>query len=228
VIASSSEFLRAAGDKQQTARLFAEASVPHPVTYVAGDPKSKGRLEGFRQFIVKPRDGCGTKQILVFDYLNTAIGATTPGHVLQGFVPGVPVSIAAIVTADEMVTLPAVSQSISLSNCSYNGGQGPLPDSEQRRATSLAQCAIAAMPPYPRGFVGFDLVLGEDGSDVVIEVNSRLTTSYVGLRHMVSGNLAARLLGLECGPVQCKTGPNAIRWTPSGEVWVHDLAVAHV
>jgi len=228
VIASSSEFLRIAGDKQQTARIFAEASVPHPVTFVPGDAKSLARLEGFRQFIVKPRDGCGTKQIAVFDDLAKAIAATTESHILQGFVPGKPVSIAAIITADEMVTLPAVSQDISLANCSYSGGQGPLPDDEQRRAASLAQCAIAAMPPYPRGFVGFDLVLGDEiGTDVVIEVNSRLTTSYVGLRHMVSGNLAGRLLGLECGSVQCKTTAGAIRWTPSGEVWIHDVAVVN-
>ncbi len=228
VIASSNEFLRVAGDKQQTARVFAEASVPHPVTHVPGDSKSRSRLEGFHQFIVKPRDGCGTKQIVMFDELDAALAATTKDHVLQGFVPGKPISVAAIVTPDEMVTLPAVSQDIAIANCSYNGGRGPLPDDEQRRATSLAQCAIVAMPPNPRGFVGFDLVLGDvAGTDVVIEVNARLTTSYVGLRHMVSGNLAARLLGLECGSVQCKTGVDAIRWTATGEVWINDVAVTH-
>ena len=48
-----------------------------------------------------------------------------------------------------------------------------------------------------RGYVGVDLVLGpaEDGSrDVVLEVNPRLTTSYVGLSCLAKGNLAAEML----------------------------------
>jgi predicted ATP-grasp superfamily ATP-dependent carboligase len=46
------------------------------------------------------------------------------------------------------------------------------------------------------GFVGVDLVLGRepDGSeDVVIEVNPRLTTSYVGLRAATRANLASAM-----------------------------------
>ncbi len=228
VIASSGDFLRAACDKNQTARILTAASVPHPVTHVPSDPRSLARLERFKRFIVKPHDGCGTQQIRVFDNLEQALNATTKDHVLQGFVEGKPVSIAAVVTVDETVTLPAVSQDISLGTCTYNGGTGPLPDDEQRRATSLAECAIAAMPPAPRGFIGFDLILAEDHrNDVVIEVNARLTTSYVGLRHIVSGNIAGRLLGLECGPVQCKTTAGAVRWTSSGDVWIHNVPVSH-
>jgi predicted ATP-grasp superfamily ATP-dependent carboligase len=52
------------------------------------------------------------------------------------------------------------------------------------------------------GYVGVDLVLGEadDGKDdVVIEVNPRLTTSYVGLRRLVCGNLAAAMLAAARG-----------------------------
>lgn len=228
VIASSGDFLRAASDKHQTARLLCSAGVPHPVTYVAADIRTKNRLATFNQFILKPRDGCGTQQIRLFHHLDEAIANATDDDVLQGFVKGKPISVATVIHEHETVTLPAVAQDIALENCSYNGGWGPLPDSEQRRATSLARCAIAALPSAPRGFIGFDLILADEpGSDVVVEVNARLTTSYVGLRHMVHGNLAARLLGLESGPVQCKTSADTVRWTAQGEVWVHDVAIAH-
>jgi len=228
VIASTGDFLRATSDKQITSRVFASGGVPHPFTFNADDPKSNERLKGFRQYIVKPRDGCGTKQISVFENFDDAISASTKDHVLQSYVPGKPISIAAIAHAGELVTLPAVSQDIALANCAYLGGCGPLPDDEQRRAAALAQKALAALPLSARGFIGFDLILGEENSgDVVVEVNARLTTSYVGLRHIVSGNLAARLLGLESGPVQCKTSADSVRWTPSGEVWVHDQVVAN-
>ena len=65
-----------------------------------------------------------------------------------------------------------------------------------QRATELAERCLDALPAA-RGYVGVDLVLGKaaDGSeDVVIEVNPRLTTSYVGLRAMTSDNLAHALV----------------------------------
>ncbi|HEV3003063.1 MAG TPA: ATP-grasp domain-containing protein, partial [Pirellulales bacterium] len=49
------------------------------------------------------------------------------------------------------------------------------------------------------GYLGVDLVLGgpDDGSDdVVIEINPRLTTSYIGLRAACRENLAAAMLAL--------------------------------
>ena len=59
------------------------------------------------------------------------------------------------------------------------------------RARQLARTALAALPAT-RGFVGLDLILGPDPNgcdDVVIEVNPRLTTSYVGLRRQAVENL---------------------------------------
>ena len=47
------------------------------------------------------------------------------------------------------------------------------------------------------GFVGVDLILGADAEgreDLAIEINPRLTTSYVGLRALLHGNLAGLML----------------------------------
>ncbi len=76
------------------------------------------------------------------------------------------------------------------------------------RATRLARQALTALPDST-GYVGVDLVLGGDplgGDDHVIEVNPRLTTSYVGLRQLVQGNLADAMLRIAGGtatPVSC-------------------------
>ncbi|NIV10374.1 MAG: ATP-grasp domain-containing protein, partial [Aliifodinibius sp.] len=40
-----------------------------------------------------------------------------------------------------------------------------------------------------RGYVGVDMVLTND-EPVVVEVNPRLTTSYIGLRKVINFNLA--------------------------------------
>jgi predicted ATP-grasp superfamily ATP-dependent carboligase len=52
------------------------------------------------------------------------------------------------------------------------------------------------------GYVGVDLILGNaaDGSkDIAIEINPRLTTSYVGLRALARFNLAEAMLALALG-----------------------------
>jgi predicted ATP-grasp superfamily ATP-dependent carboligase len=66
--------------------------------------------------------------------------------------------------------------------------------------------------PGLSGYFGVDLVLGEsaDGSqDRVIEINPRLTTSYLGLRRLARFNLAQALLRLAQG--ERVTG---LRWHP--------------
>lgn len=223
VIAGSGGFLRVASDKQLTAKRLLAAGVAHPPYMTLSDRKAAKAIQGFDRYVVKPRDGCGTQQIRLFDSLDDARAELEDNLILQVWVPGRAVSVAMVASATEQTFLPAVSQSLSGECCEYGGGQGPLNEEDQRRATALAARAAAAMPPTVRGFVGFDLVLGDTVSDdYVIEINPRVTTSYVGLRRMIHGNLAARLFDIESGPVSCCTPVNAVRWTPDGQVWIND------
>ena len=75
----------------------------------------------------------------------------------------------------------------------YVGGRVPLVSELVDRATELGRRAVAAVPGL-RGFVGVDLILGAD--DRVVEINPRLTTSYIGLRHLTRDNLAACWLSI--------------------------------
>lgn len=223
VIAGSGGFLRVASDKQLTAKRLLAAGVAHPPFMTLSEKKHLPELEACNRFVVKPRDGCGTQQIRTFDSLEDARAELEQNLILQGWVTGRPVSVAMVASSTEQTFLPAVAQLLTDGTCDYAGGQGPLDEEDQRRATTLAVRAVAAMPPTVRGFVGFDLILGESVSDdYVIEVNPRLTTSYVGLRRMINGNLAARLFDIETGPVSCSTPVDTVRWTPDGQVWIND------
>jgi predicted ATP-grasp superfamily ATP-dependent carboligase len=86
----------------------------------------------------------------------------------------------------------------------YDGGELPADEHHSMRAIALARRAVAAVPGL-RGFVGVDVVLGDGPrDDVVIEINPRLTMSYVALRRLCIDNLAAALVF-----------PDApIRWRP--------------
>ena len=223
VVAGSGDFLRTASDKLLTARTLNRSRVSHPLHMAICDRKSEEQLATFDRFVVKPRDGCGTKAIRTFDRFDDARAELEENDLLQAWMPGRAVSIAMLATSGQQVFLPAVSQHLHDDDCGYAGGQGPLDDDAQRRLTSLAMRAIEAMPPTARGFIGFDMLLGNRPSeDCVIEINARLTTSYVGLRRMIQGNLAARLLEIETGPVTCCTSVDSVRWTPDGQVWIND------
>lgn len=216
------DFLRSASDKWETARILSAAGVPHPPTWTVASLPAPEAIPSAQAFVVKPRDGCGTDDVRIFPTLEEAIAAAEhEGRIIQPWVEGRPASVAVVVEANDMTVLPAVSQAITSEDCNYRGGRGPLGEEDQRRAANLARLAIRALPRTIRGFIGFDLVLADDPErDCVIEVNPRLTTSYVGLRHIVEGNLAARIAGLDRSPVRCAAHCGEIRWNASGEVWV--------
>ena len=93
----------------------------------------------------------------------------------------------------------------------------PLPASLGERAHRLAKRAIDQVPGL-LGFVGMDLVLGNDsdgGQDQVIEINPRLTTSYIGLRALAEPNLGEAMLNIAIGK-----GVAPLRWRP-GQVQFH-------
>ncbi len=220
-IAGSGDFLRVASDKVLTAKVLHAAGVSHPIFMAHGERRQKLKLQKCDRFVVKPRDGCGTRQIARFDDLDAAIAAMMPSDILQQWRPGRAISVSFIASGGNLRFLPAVSQLFHADTCEYAGGQGPLCDDDQRRATAIASRAVEAMPPTARGFIGMDLLLGERPSeDCVIEINPRLTTSYVGLRKMTSCNLAAQILERDTFPILCDVGVDEVHWTAQGDVRV--------
>ena len=228
VIAGSGDFLRVASDKWQTAKTMYEAGIAHPLSMTLSDRRFEHALSQFNEFVVKPRDGCASMDIKTFDSLDEAIAELTEEMILQAKMPGQPISISLVASGARQTFLPAVRQTISEDTFSYQGGCGPLGADAQRRATTLASLAVSAMPPTVRGFVGIDVILGATSEqDCILEINPRLSTSYVGLRHMTDGNIAARLFDLETGPVSCSAAVESVRWTAAGKVWINDLAADH-
>ena len=73
----------------------------------------------------------------------------------------------------------------------YDGGVASWPHPRRAEACELAQRAVALVPGL-QGYVGVDLVLGEE-TCWLIEINPRVTTSYVGLRRVVDLNMAAAI-----------------------------------
>lgn len=160
-----------------------------------------GEIPGTLPVVVKPRRGAGCEDTWLCPCPEALPRADMDpaAWIVQPYAAGAPASVSLIVDDDAIRPLAAGAQIIAAEpreprRLRYHGGRIPLADEPARRAVRLATRAVATLPD-PRGFVGVDLVLG-DGPDAdrVIEINARLTMSYVGLRALCTTNLGATML----------------------------------
>jgi hypothetical protein len=139
--------------------------------------------------------------------------------IVQPRVDGTSGSVAFVIGDNRRVALRPVEQLLSTDGrFQYLGGRIPLANELSARAISLAEKAIECVPGL-FGYVGVDVVLGSDGRDWAIEINPRLTTSYVGLRAATRTNLAKVLLGVATGdfiPI-IEWMSSTIRFRPGGD-----------
>jgi tyramine---L-glutamate ligase len=112
---------------------------------------------------------------------------------IQPFIRGKAASAAFLVGPAGQFPLLAAEQHLSEDGrFRYRGGRVPLGDELGDRAARVARRAVEAVSGL-FGYVGVDVVLADDG-DWVIEINPRLTTSYVGLRRLAVSNLAGAMI----------------------------------
>jgi predicted ATP-grasp superfamily ATP-dependent carboligase len=195
----SSEAVGLTGDKLRLAEHWRRHQVPTP------------RCQGVDSrtadwpAVLKPRYGAGSQStFLIQDEVQLAVcrrKAETEGWrgelILQPFVPGQACSVSFLIGPAGCVALPPFCQHMSQDGCfRYLGGSAPLPPDLAARAEGLGRRAVNAVRGLS-GYVGVDLILGdaEDGTeDTAIEINPRLTTSYIGLRELARFNLAEAML----------------------------------
>jgi predicted ATP-grasp superfamily ATP-dependent carboligase len=194
-----------AADKLALAAHFQQLSIPAPATILCGGSMTLAASALFPA-VCKPRHGAGSQATFVVHRADDLVRARTlamrelPGEelILQPFVPGRSASVAFLIGSESIVPLLPATQDLSNDGrFRYQGGEVPLPPELGNRAIGLATRAVQALPEL-RGYNGVDLVLGEsaDGcQDFVIEINPRLTTSYIGLRRLARGNLGEAILG---------------------------------
>ena len=137
---------------------------------------------------------------------------------MQRYVAGTPASVSLLANGRDAVALAVNAQWITMSRgVSYRGGRTPLehPFTAAAVAAALRACAVF---PGLRGYVGVDLVLSDDGA-VVIEVNPRVTTAYLGVRAVLDENIAQLAIDACRGILPSKLiTRRRVRFTASGLV----------
>jgi predicted ATP-grasp superfamily ATP-dependent carboligase len=214
LLGPSSAAIRLTADKLALFRRWQSSGVPTPETV----PLSE--LPPFPPpYVLKPRFGCGSANVRMTSTVPPV--DSTGVLVIQPFVPGSAASVAFLIGPTGIVPLPPCFQHVSPeANFRYDGGEVPIPLALAARVVALGSRAVGCVPGL-RGYVGVDLVLGPDpagNSDAAIEINPRLTTSYVGLRALADGNVARAFLALCDGEKPAPVGwkPGRVRFRPDG------------
>jgi predicted ATP-grasp superfamily ATP-dependent carboligase len=198
LLGSSPKAVALAGDKAICDRIFREAGLPTPPTRrVRPSSAPQAAAELGYPVVVKPLDGVGCEGLSLVnspDQLPPALEAVSKTSrrkqiLLQSFVAGNHVSVSLLASQSGLLPLSLNAQRIQPGQpFHYQGGVVPYSHPAARQALELAQSAARLLPGL-RGYFGVDLVLEQAGG-YIIEINPRITTSYVGLRRVLRANLA--------------------------------------
>ncbi len=198
LLSCSSAAVAIAADKALCYDLYRRANLPTPLTCQASFSAASPAADqvGY-PVVIKPVDGVGCEGVCLVKEPAELAGALAflrqaTSHdeiILQRFVAGIHASVSLLVTGERSLPLSLNGQAIKVgSPLVYQGGAVPLSHPLAARAWTVAQAAIRLIPGL-RGYVGVDLILTQDEA-VLIEINPRLTTSYIGLRQVIDLNLA--------------------------------------
>ncbi len=185
-----------AGSKLATAVVLAQHAIPAVPTWRVDETPATPL-----PWVAKPDDGAGCLETRYFDDADTlrqwlALGRRH-SHVIQPWQPGEPASLSMLCHQGRAWLLGANRQHVARADngeLSYQGTQLNGMAQHWQAFAALAQQVAQALPGLA-GYVGVDLMV-QGETLTVLEINPRLTTSYVGLRRATGLNPAGLVLDL--------------------------------
>ncbi|MEE9377113.1 MAG: ATP-grasp domain-containing protein [Candidatus Lokiarchaeia archaeon] len=178
-------------------------SIPHKKTHFDKDFIIQKFKKLKSSIVIKPEDGVGAESIYYFEkesqLLNFLKEIDTNldknrSYILQEFIDGMNLSTSVIGAPhidENPIILSVNSQDINIKNLTpeYLGGYTPLSNYKElieKLSLILKKINILKI----EGYFGIDFVEQHNGSFHFIEINPRLTTSYIGLRNIINLNCA--------------------------------------
>ncbi|MFQ5734163.1 MAG: ATP-grasp domain-containing protein, partial [Planctomycetaceae bacterium] len=213
------------GDKLRLCEFLRQRSIPAIETVSLAYGESPHDI-GF-PCVVKPRDGAGSEGCRRFDSPAGRAESVTAGSafesarecVVQPFLAGVPVSTVALVQDGRRIVFPVGRQVVDGASLRYRGGIVPetVAPGTNEAVAEIVQSCLATLEGL-HGLVGFDLICPDDcpREPVLLEINPRLTTAYVGYRNLTQRNLAECVLFPERLRGEIAWDNSSVRFSPDG------------
>lgn len=158
-------------------------------------------------WISKPEDGAGCDGIYLFekkeqlaDWLR--VGNASEKHICQPYQQGIAASFSMLCKSGQAWLLSANLQHLVQEERAFklSGIMLNAVEDMHEKIMALAN-KIAQMLPDALGYIGVDIVIAPDTNNIfVIEINPRLTTSYVGLGQATGQNMAELILNCVLEP----------------------------
>ena len=177
------------------------------------------------KLIIKPLVGVDCENIVVINDINDLSydleKIFPPGSriIVQEYVLGTDVSVSLISDGKKAIPISLNEQFIRIENGegTYFGGKIPYESEYHDEILEIATKAVEAIEGL-KGFVGVDLLINDDEKDIysvyLLEINSRFTTPYVGLRKITNFNIGKTIIEIIDG----KMDVNDLDTTLNGEV----------
>ena len=208
-------------DKSQTYESLS-GIVPQPRTFrFKIDPKGywKRAIENLHEkwqaedpltplkLIIKPLMGVDCEDIVIIENIEDLSldldKIFKPGSrvIVQEFIEGTDISVSLICDGKKAIPLSLNKQFVELKNDkgNYIGGKLPFESKYGDEAFEIATKAVEAIDGL-KGFVGVDLIINADEKDIysvyLLEINSRFTTPYVGLKQIANINIGKSIVDL--------------------------------
>jgi predicted ATP-grasp superfamily ATP-dependent carboligase len=211
IIGSSSDAVLACSDKFETYNLLKNdlPMIECEKVFFNDLKKYKCQFSSGRKMLIKPADGVSCSGVWVVrsyaDFIKASahLKRTTnlPFFLLQKYVEGVSTSVSILSTGKNAMPLSLNLQKIGLNHGKliYNGGKVPYKHKLSDDAKDISKKAAEYINGL-KGYVGVDLLLDEANDEIyILEINPRLTTSYVALRRILNFNLGEAIIDAVSG-----------------------------
>lgn len=205
-IGSSSEAVLACSDKFETYNRLKDdfPMMESEKVFFSAIKNYKDIFSRGEKMLVKPADGVSCSGVQIVQSYGDFIKASAhlkrttslPYFLLQDHVEGESTSVSILSTGEKTTSLSLNRQNIGFNQgkLTYNGGEVPYQHSLSDDAQDIAEKVVKSMGGL-KGYVGVDLLLDEANDEVyILEINPRLTTSYVALRRLLNFNLGEAII----------------------------------
>ncbi|MFW5444075.1 MAG: ATP-grasp domain-containing protein [Methylococcaceae bacterium] len=192
---SSAEAVQVCSDKLMTAQLLKR----HGIAVVETSVLDASSVAQFQPCIIKPKDGAGCLNCYLltndndFKRIVDSIKIKSD-YVIQPYIKGDTLSLCCLFNNGKACLLCCNQQLISINQGRFELDACVVNSTNEN--TDVYQSLIdqiAKAIPGLWGYVGIDIIHTEDDQALIVEINSRLTTSYVGVFQAIGVNVAKQV-----------------------------------